>query len=214
MYALSELQRFAVHGLDADVGRLEDVYFDDRRWLVQHLVLESPHWFRGRRVLLAPTAVGAVDDVHRRIEVALTRAQVERCPANDTARPVSRQRHIGLYSYCGFPYDWAGSAMHRDALAGLGGGDPHLRSARAMTGYRVQARNREIGHIDDFLVEGGAWAIRYVVVQTRSHSWSLLVSPESVSGVSWEGRRLEVDMAPELLRRAPSHYASRRLHRA
>jgi sporulation protein YlmC with PRC-barrel domain len=216
MDALSELYRFVVHGQDGDVGRIEDVYFDDQYWVVRHLVVDSRHWLRDRKVLIPPAAVGTVDHAGRRVEVALTRARVKQSPRIDTAKPVSRQHHVEVYDYYGFPYDWTGPAISRDPLAGFGGGDPHLRSAQAMTGYHVRAVDGEIGQVEDFLVETESWAIRYVVVRSghRLDGHHVLVSPEWVTRVSWEGRRLETDLSHEALRDAPGYDRSRRPDRA
>jgi sporulation protein YlmC with PRC-barrel domain len=216
MYALSELCGYVMHGADADVGQVEDIYFDDRHWVVRHLMVDSRHWLGGRRVLIPPAAVQKVDDARRRLEVALTRAQVEHSPPIDAAKPVSRQHHADLYSYFGFPYAWTGTAMRRDRLAGVGGGDPHLRSARGVRGYHVRAVNGDVGSAEDFLIEVPSWAIRYVVVRLgHGRGGGLaLVSPEWVTRVSWEGRLFDVDLSAEALRGAPEYDASRPLDRA
>jgi hypothetical protein len=158
-------------------------------------------------VLIPPAAVRAIDDPRRRVAVGLTRAQVEHSPSIDTAKPVSRQHHIDVCSYFGFPYDWTGSAVRQDPLAGLGGGDPHLRSARAVAGYVVRTIHDEWGQIDDVLIEVSSWAIRYVVVRPRRHGAPTLVSPARISGVSWEGRVVEVDMECEAAHVAPPRLA-------
>jgi hypothetical protein len=207
MHTFTELRRYKMHAADADVGGVEDVYFDDQDWVVRHLVVDSRHWIRGRRVLIPPPAVQRVDEVRRRLEVALTRAQIERSPTPDTAKPVSRQHHVDLYSYYGCPYDWNGTAAHRDPLAGIGEGDLHLRSARAVTRYQVQAVGGEVGSVDDFLIEMPSWAIRYIAVRSghRLGSRHVLVSPGWVIGVSWEGRLLDVDLSAGVVAGAPEY---------
>lgn len=213
MYALSELHRYVMHGLDADVGRIEDVYFDDQHWVVRHLVVDTRHWRRDRRVLIPPAAVQKVDEAHRRLEVGLTRAQVDQSPPIDTAQPVSRQHHVDLYSYYGFPYTWTASPMRPDQLVGFGGGDPQLRSARAVTGYHVRAVDGEVGRTEDFLIEAETWAIRYVVVRSEQGD-HVLISPDWITGVSWEGRLLDVALSCEVLRGAPRYDPSRPADRA
>jgi hypothetical protein len=194
-----------VHGLDGDVGGVEDVYFDDQYWVVRHLVVDSRHWLRHRMVLIPPAAVRAIDGTRRRVEVALTRARVEQSPPVDTSNPVSRQHHEDLYDYYDFPYNWTGLAVRRDRLAGLGGGDPHLRSARAVAGYRALAVDGEIGLVEDFFIETESWAIRYVAVRSghRREARHVLIAPEWITRVSWEGRLLETDLSYEAIRGAP-----------
>jgi sporulation protein YlmC with PRC-barrel domain len=203
MYALSELYRYVIEGADGDVGRIEDVYFDDRAWIVRHLVVDIRHRRDSHRVLIPPAAVLAIDDSRRRLAVGLSRAQVQHSPSIDTAKPVSRQHHIDVYSYFGFPYDWTGPAVHPDPLAGVGGGDQHLRSARAVTGYVARTMQDEWGEIDDALVEVSSWAIRYLIVHPKRHGPPVLVSPARIGGVSWEGRVVEVDPECEPAHGAP-----------
>jgi hypothetical protein len=46
--------------------------------------------------------------------------------------------------------------------------DPHLRSAKEVTGYRLHTTGGSIGHVEDFLLDSVSWAIRYLVVDTRN----------------------------------------------
>src|SRR5438093_11214774 len=65
-------------------------------------------------------------------------------------------------------------------------GDPHLRALREVTGYRVQAPDGEIGHVDDLLTDDETWTIRYLDIETRN--WRpgkhVLFSPRWVVSVS------------------------------
>lgn len=215
MRALSELQRYVMHGTDDDVGRVVDVYFDDHQWVVRHLVVDTQHWLRDRRVLIPPAAVRTVDDAHHRLVVALTRPQVEHSPTIDTAKPVSRQHHVDLYSYFGFPYDWTGPALRGDPLSGACRGDPHLRSAVAVTEYHVRATDGDVGQSEDFLIEPESWAIVYLVV--RAGHWRdsrrLLVSPGRIAGLSWQGRVLDVAAPRRTVLQAPRYDAPRTIDR-
>ena len=56
-------------------------------------------------------ALRDIDWGGKRIKAALTKAQVEKSPAIDTDRPVSRQHEIEYYGYYGYPYYWAGSYL-------------------------------------------------------------------------------------------------------
>ena len=40
--------------------------------------------------------------------------------------------------------------------------DLHLRSTREVTGYRIQAIDGSIGHVEGFIVDCETWSIRYV----------------------------------------------------
>jgi sporulation protein YlmC with PRC-barrel domain len=67
-------------------------------------------------------------------------------------------------------------------------GDAHLQPATAVMGYAMQAEDGEIGHVKDVLVDDKAWAIRYLVVDTKTW-WggkNVLVSPEWLTRVTWD----------------------------
>ena len=46
--------------------------------------------------------------------------------------------------------------------------DLHLRSANKVTGYHIEATDGDIGHVEDFIIDGETWEIRYMVVDTQN----------------------------------------------
>jgi hypothetical protein len=86
-------------------------------------------------------------------------------------------------------------------------GDPHLRSAREITGYYIQATDGDIGHVEDFLADDADWAIRYMIVDTRN--WlpgkKVLISPQWIEDVSWSENRVRVDLTRDQIRRGPEY---------
>jgi uncharacterized protein YrrD len=89
-------------------------------------------------------------------------------------------------------------------------GDPHLRSTEEVTGYHIQARDGEVGDVEDFLVDDDAWAVRYVVVDTGR--WlpgkKVLVSPEWIQSVDWRESKVHVDLSRDTIKKAPEYDAS------
>ena len=77
----------------------------------------------------------------------------------------------GLYPYAmlpGFPgFGPDAASLASDEAAYLAAerkrhrnDDPHLRSCRVITGYRLHATDGEIGHVEGLLVDDSTWAIR------------------------------------------------------
>ena len=54
---LSDLKRFTVAATDGNLGRVGDVYFDDRSWSVRYLAVDAGNGLPDRRVLVSPSAV-------------------------------------------------------------------------------------------------------------------------------------------------------------
>jgi sporulation protein YlmC with PRC-barrel domain len=207
---VSDLRRYTIGATDGDIGSVDDVYFDDLTWTVRYLVADTGTWLPGRKVLLSPAAIRAVDPVGLRVQVDVSRQQVEQSPDIDTDKPVSRQHETAIQSHYGFspywtgPYRWGPHAypyplLHAGVIPAVGdppyenrvaeelaareeaSRDEHLRSARAVTGYGIRAADGELGHVEDFLVDEHEWAIRYLIVDPRSW-WP---GPHVLVGVDW-----------------------------
>src|ERR1035438_4365214 len=85
--------------------------------------------------------------------------------------------------------------------------DSHLRSTEAVAGYSIEASDGEIGHVDGFVVDDEAWAIRYIEVATRNW-WAgnkVLVSPAWVERVSWADSKVYVGLSRESITTAPEY---------
>ena len=93
--------------------------------------------------------------------------------------------------------------------------DSHLRSTEAVTGYHIEAADGEIGHVDGFIVDDEAWAIRYIEVATRN--WlpgkKVLVSPSWIERVSWTDSKVYVGLSREAIKDAPEYIESRPITR-
>ena len=81
----------------------------------------------------------------------------------------------------------------------------HLRSIKKSTGYHLQARDGEIGHVDDFLIGQESWRIRYLLVD--SSNWiggrSVIVSPEAVERIDQDRGLLHVAADRDAILHAP-----------
>jgi hypothetical protein len=159
---VDELLGFTIHATDGDIGRVHDVYFDDRHWIGRYLVVDTRHWLPGRRVLLSLGSVRKADWTHREIAVALSREQIRHSPGVESDLPLGQWR-IALFRECyTLPYYWAlggflwapGSGARRAASARSIGpsrearrrpGDPQLRSARGTGGRGSASSSRRSG---------------------------------------------------------------------
>ena len=77
--------------------------------------------------------------------------------------------------------------MEMAALEQQSDDETHLRSAKEVMGYYIEATDGDIGHVEDFVVDDDTWEIRYMVVDTKNW-WpgkKVLVAPEWIERVSW-----------------------------
>src|SRR5437762_13959722 len=97
--SMTDLKGFTIGATDGDMGHVEAFYFDDTSFTVRHLVVKTAGWLSGRKVLVSPIALRDVDWDGRRINVALSKSQVEQSPPIDAEEPVSRQQEVEYYGY-------------------------------------------------------------------------------------------------------------------
>ena len=160
------LEGLNLSALDGHAGRINDVYFDDQTWRVRYLVAGTGRWPAGIQVLIVPSAVSGIDEGLNTIRVEMTRLEIERSPLLDSAMPAYAQVHATDFAGLAGPMNWG-----FEGRAVPGGGylrtyDPHLRSARHVTGYRVQVSDGELGHVIDLLLDDREWVIPYLITDT------------------------------------------------
>ena len=66
------LHGYKLNGLDGEIGKVKEFYFDDRHWTVRYLVADTGNWLTGRQVLISPYALANVIKGKKDITVDLT----------------------------------------------------------------------------------------------------------------------------------------------
>lgn len=220
------LKGLTIRATDGELGAVDQLYFDDETWAIRYLTVETGGWLGGREVLISPMSVRHIDWQARRIDVALTKKQIENSPDIDTHKPVSRQHEAAYLGYYGYPAYWDGpflwgadsypvgmtaplsvpAGLMEDKLRNASA-DTHLRSTEAVTGYHIEAKDGELGHVDRFIVDDEAWAIRYIEVATQNW-WpgkKVLLAPGWVERVSWADSKLYVGVTRHAIQTSPEY---------
>jgi uncharacterized protein YrrD len=214
------LKGYKLQSIDGEIGKVKEFYFDDQYWAIRYLVADTGDWLTDRQVLISPHALVAVVKEKQQITIELTKKQIENSPALDSHKPVSRQFEEFYYAYYGWPTYWCGPCMwgsypyivhdpekEKEAAKAEKTWDHHLRSTHDVSGHHVQAADGEIGHVEDFIIDDGAWAIRYLVIDTRNW-WPgkrVLVSPKWIERISWDESKVFVSLSREAVRQSPEY---------
>lgn len=225
LHSARNLRGFAVLGVDGEVGSVDDVYFDDERWVVRYLVVDTGSWLTGRKVLLSPFSFRQADWEGKTLVVNLTRDKIQSSPGIDAHMPVSRQQESELFRHYDYPYYWAGPYAWGFSVSPVlldpatldnrertetreqvtSGEDRHLRSCSEVKGYAIHATDDTLGHVEDFLVDEEDWSIQMVVVDPRDW-WpnkDVLVAPEKISSVDWEDKSVTVGLSRAEVEQSP-----------
>ena len=108
---LKELQGYALRATDGDIGTIKDFYFDDEKWVVRYLVVETGTWLSSRQVLISPVSIGAPNHDDKVLAAHISRDQVKNSPDIDTDKPVSRQHEMDYLDYYGYPAYWDSAGL-------------------------------------------------------------------------------------------------------
>lgn len=213
---LRSLKGYSLNASDGEIGKLEEIYFDDIRWAVRYFVVHTGGWLLGQNVLIVPSVIKAIDDENKFLEVDLTQAQIKDCPPVNTKMPVSRHYEQEYYRYYGWEPYWTGDPMFGVAptLPAPTMEDPpkapkhpRLRSSDEVTHYSIHTRDGDLGHVEDFILEEPGWAIRYLEVDTRN--WlpgkHVLIDPTWIDRVDWEKREVAVALKRVAIETAPPY---------
>jgi hypothetical protein len=221
--SLKDLQKYTIEAEDGEIGTADSFLFDDEFWMVRYIVVDTGQWLPGRKVLVSPMNIEKAYWWEGKIRVSLTKEQVENSPDIDTDKPVSRQnerrwlKYYGMMSYWEVPARGA-PPMVRPNIDKEGNrdkrgenekesGDSHLRSSKEVLVYHIQARDGEVGHIEDFIADDDTWSIRYIVVDTRN--WlpgrKVLISPQWVEKISWAIHKVHIDLLKDNIKNSPEY---------
>lgn len=208
---------------DGELGKVRDVLFDDLRWLVRFLVVDTGGWFRNRRVLVSPRAIEHVDFETGRIAVDLTRAEIENSPPADRELPASRQHEdqkgSHLARYWLLPVHMATPLgptrvdrlpMTSSNVATPHSHNPHLRSLDTVIGYALHATDGTLGAVDDLLVDTEEWVVRYLVADTRRWlpSHSVLLELDDLGAIDGAREEIRVDLTRDEVKHATEYHPS------
>jgi sporulation protein YlmC with PRC-barrel domain len=224
LHRLEDLKTYALQAQGDEIGKINEVYFDDEHWLVRYFVVHTGGWLLGRDVLIAPRLITRLSEKSRLISTDLTREQVEESPLVDTEKPVSRHYEAEYYRYYGWKPYWGkrilpgGSALphtmpHLESIKAPE--HPHLRASNEVQGYRIHTSDGELGKVYDFILNDGDWKIQYLVLETSE--WLLgkkvLVATAWVVSVDWAEKEITVELDREIIQSAPPYDPSQLIDR-
>jgi sporulation protein YlmC with PRC-barrel domain len=221
--SVNSLIGYIIKAKDGELGKVSEFYFDDHTWSIRYLVVETGTWFDERKVIIPHASLGLTDWKSQTFQVNLTMDQIRNSPDFESKKTVSRQNEIKLYTHYGLPIYW--DNVFYDGF-GMGPyvpipdiepvkeekkstkkppDDPHLRSTENVEGYYIHAKDGEIGHVEDYMVDDEKWNIRFIVVDTTN--WlpgrKVLVLPRWIKRIDWGESKVYVDLMRETIKNSP-----------
>ncbi len=224
LHKLRDLKTYVLQAQGDEIGKINEVYFEDENWLVRYFVVHTGGWLLGRDVLIAPRLITSVSEKSRLISTNLTREQVDKSPLVDTEKPVSRHYEDEYYRYYGWEPYWGeiiplddpallDTISHLESIKSPE--HPHLRASNELHGYRIHTSDGELGEVYDFILEDDSWKIQYLVLKTSK--WLLgkkvLIATAWVVSVDWAEQKIRVELDREIIQSAPPYDPSQLIDR-
>ncbi len=224
--SIKQLYGKKLEASDGDIGHVKDFYFDDQKWVVRYVIVDTGKWISGRLILLSPHAFGDLHQDGGVLLVNLTRQQIENSPPVESHKPVSRQYEEEFHRYYGWASYWDGGDLwgmggfpgvlplpSASAPANTAGevhkdDDPHLRSTQAIVDYAIETEDGPIGKVTDFMMDNKSWAICHLVVET-GHWFSgkeIVLSPDQIDRISYDDSTVFVSITKEAIQQAPEYH--------
>jgi sporulation protein YlmC with PRC-barrel domain len=112
-----EVVGYDIHGVDGTIGSVVDFVVDDETWRIQYLVIDTSHWWFGKRVLIAPQWSNRISWEERKVYLDLSRQSIKNGPEWHPDAAINREYEERLYDYYGRPAYWAEGVRREEATA-------------------------------------------------------------------------------------------------
>jgi len=227
---LSDLEKFQVKGRDGDLGKVSDFYFDQERFILRYLVIDTGHWLQHELTLISTEDF---EDIHYKdkiIEVNMNKEELESGPSLEKNKPISKIMEEKVVHHYDWPLYWSSANLsgseaapdnppQRDKLFGYDDMsdeekkakeeevDSNLRSFNEIKGYHIHATDKEFGHLEDLFVDEEGWIIRYLLIDTRNllPGKNVLIAPEWIDYISWDKEDIFVNKTKKEIKEAPEY---------
>lgn len=227
---LKNLKGFTIHGKDDDLGKVKDFYFDQDRFILRYIVVNTGSWLKNEQVLISTKAFEKINYEQEEILVDLNSDELEESPSLEKNKPVSKVMEEKVVKHFDWPVYWA-NPHPSDAPAVQAGSvireklfdyndltdeekqakeediQSNLRSFNEIRGYHIQSTDKEFGHLEDLFVDEENWIIRYLLVDTRNilPGKDVLIAPEWLQNISWNEEKIFVNKTKAEIKNAPEY---------
>jgi len=219
----NELIGYVLEAKDGKIGKCKDFLFDEEQWTLRYMVADTGRWLPKKKVLISPVFLGEAVWRSKLFHVDMAKEQVAESPPLDSDAPVSRKyekywhKHYGISPYWLGDGVWGTRAFPETLSLAMRGvadfdkpgekPDTYLRSCREVGDYHIQAKDGEIGHVDDFIMDDKSWTLYYLAVDTRNilPGKKVLISPWWVESIDWRKKTITLDLTREQVKSSPEY---------
>jgi uncharacterized protein YrrD len=96
---------YTIHATDGKIGDVEDFIMDDTSWKLEYLVVDTGHWFPGKKVLISPKLVRQIEWDTSEVILKVSEAHVKNSPEYEPGEAISESYAANLQNYYGDAVD-------------------------------------------------------------------------------------------------------------
>lgn len=214
-----DITGFKIAAQDGAFGRVGDLLFDNVTWTIRYFLVYTSRLRPDHKLLLSPVEVGIPDWKKNTLPVSLTKEQVRKSPALEQQEEVTTDYERRVVRHYQWPmyWEWMGGGMG-GGISGLTytpsvppekAPPPFkekqvLHSTEELRGFRVQATDGPIGHIEDIRLDTNRWMVSHMIGHTQWRGGNkVLVPPRWAEWVDWEKHRVYMNLSREEIQQSP-----------
>lgn len=89
---------YAIEANDGTLGHVRDFLVDESTWVIQHVEVETGHWYAGKEILISTDRITRISYGESKVHVNLTKADIERTGEHHIARAESMEHYSSVGS--------------------------------------------------------------------------------------------------------------------
>jgi len=95
-----------IQAYDGEIGHVDEFIASDKNWRLYYVVVDTRNWLPGRKVIISPGWIQAINWPEKKVHVELNRELIKNSPKYDPTFPINREYEERLYDYYGRPRYW------------------------------------------------------------------------------------------------------------
>jgi uncharacterized protein YrrD len=92
---------YSIHAADGSIGDVEDFIFDDTSWKIDFMVVDTGHWFTGKKILISPKLIKEINWDTSEVIVNTSVEHIKNSPEYFPEQVLTDDYVINLHDYYG-----------------------------------------------------------------------------------------------------------------
>ncbi len=106
--SIHELTGYSLDAEDGPIGKCLDFLFDDLKWTIRYMVVDTHKWLPGgKKVLISTDWINVIRWEKKDVVVDLTKDAVRNSPEYDPGTPITGEYESRLFDFHGRPAYWS-----------------------------------------------------------------------------------------------------------